>query len=83
MLGTELAYVRDQLKRCSPEERLFAAKAVKVHPKTIKRIVERSTENPSAMTVGKLAMHFRTQEKRGTDAKCRFEDTCVHSPSRK
>ena len=64
MLGTELAYVRAQLKRCTPIERLAAAKAAKVHHKTIRRIVERETENPSAMTIGRLAMHFRTQEQR-------------------
>ena len=64
MLGTELAYVRQQLKRCSHAERVAAAKAVKVHPKTIRRILERETENPSSVTVGRLAMHFRTQEAR-------------------
>jgi hypothetical protein len=40
------------------------AKIAKVHPKTIRRIVSRSTENPSARTVGRLAMHFRTREAR-------------------
>lgn len=64
MLGTELAYVREQLKRCTPKELIAVAKIAKVHPKTIRRIKARSTENPSAVTVGRLAMHFRTQEVR-------------------
>lgn len=64
MLGTELAYVRERLKRCSTSERVAAAKAARVHPKTVRRIVERETENPSAVTVGRLAMHFRTREQR-------------------
>lgn len=64
MLGTELAYVRERLRRCTAEERGAAAKAAKVHPKTIRRIADRKTENPSAVTVGRLALHFRTRDKR-------------------
>lgn len=64
MIGTELVYVRERLKRCSPTERRAAAKAAKVHEKTIRRIVDRETENPSSVTVGRLAIHFRTREKR-------------------
>lgn len=64
MLGTELAYVRKQLKRCSAEEREAARKAAKVHVKTLRRIAARETENPSALTVGRLALHFKTREKR-------------------
>lgn len=66
MLGTELAYVRERLKRCTTEQLLLAARIAKVHPKTIRRIAARSTEHPSAVTVGRLAMHFRTQEARET-----------------
>lgn len=64
MLGTELAYVRERLKRCSPKELIAVAKIAKVNPRTIRRIKARSTQNPSALTVGRLAMHFRTQEVR-------------------
>lgn len=64
MLGTELAYVRERLKRCSREDRIAVARIVKVHPKTVRRIVEGKTKNPSAATVGRLAMHFRTREAR-------------------
>lgn len=59
MEETELAFVRERLKLCSPEERAQAAKVAEVHPKTIRRIVERKTENPSSATVGRLALHFR------------------------
>jgi hypothetical protein len=64
MLGTELAYVRERLKRCTPQELLAVAKIAKVNPRTIRRIKSRSTEHPSSVTVGRLAMHFRTQEVR-------------------
>lgn len=64
MLGTELAYVRERLKRCSLQERAALAKIARVHPKTVRRIVQGTTKNPSAATVGRLAMHFRTQEAR-------------------
>ena len=66
MMGTELAYVRERLKRCTPEQMDAVAKIAKVHPKTIRRIVARAVENPSARTIGRLAMHFRTQESRAS-----------------
>jgi hypothetical protein len=64
MLGTELSYVREKLAGCTPEERNALAKVVKVHPKTLRRIVSKKTLAPGSDTVGKIAMHFRTQEKR-------------------
>ena len=64
MLGTELSYVRERLVKCSKEERDQLAHMIGAHPKTLKRIAERYTKAPRSDIVGKLAMHFRTREKR-------------------
>lgn len=64
MNGTELAYVRQKLAPCSPEEQIALAKVVRCHPKTIRRLKNRSTKHPRSDIVGKLAMHFRKLEER-------------------
>lgn len=64
MIGTELAYVREKLKRLSPSEMNELAKIVDVHPKTVRRISDRRTKAPRSDVIGKMAIHFRTQEKR-------------------
>lgn len=64
MIGTELAYVKANLKRCSREERKVLAKKIGKEPITIERIVDGRTKYPRADVVGKLAIHFRTMEQR-------------------
>lgn len=65
VIGTELAYVKTNLGRCSREERRSLAKKIGKEPITLERIVDGRTKYPRADVVGKLAIHFRTQEKRG------------------
>jgi len=64
MFATDVSYVRDQLKRCSPEELNAAAKVADVHLKTLQRILKRKDVGTRAITISKLALHFRTREKR-------------------
>lgn len=82
---TDLAYVKEQLRRVGPAEWKPIAKAARINVKTIRRIVSDETRGPRSDTVGKIAMYFRTKEKRAEakSPRCRFEDTCVHSPVRK
>jgi RNA-binding protein YhbY len=40
------------------------AKSIEVHPKTLDRIVSRKTQFGRTDTIGKIAMYFRTKEKR-------------------
>lgn len=65
MLGTELAYVRAQLAPLGPDERLAVSKRVGVHVKTLNRIASKETKFGRTDTIGKIAMYFRTREKRG------------------
>jgi transcriptional regulator with XRE-family HTH domain len=60
---TELSYVKDQLKRAPRTVWAECAKASGVHFRTISRIVYGETM-PGSDTVGKIAMYFRTKEKR-------------------
>jgi hypothetical protein len=64
MFGTELAYVKANLGRCSRDERRLLAKKIGKEPVTIERVLDGRTKYPRADLVGKLAIHFRTQEKR-------------------
>lgn len=64
MLGTELAYVRAQLERLGPAERKRVAEDIEVHVKTINRIASRETKYGRTDTIGKIAMYFRTKERR-------------------
>lgn len=64
MIGTELAYVRGCLRQCSPDELAVAAKVGKASIKTLRRIATLRTYHASAITVGRLALHFRTREER-------------------
>lgn len=64
MLGTELAYVRAQLQPLGPEERKKVSASVGVHIKTLNRLVSRQTKYGRTDTIGKIAMYFRTREKR-------------------
>lgn len=68
MLGTELAYVRDQLARLAPDQRTPVAKAIGISPKTLRRIASRETQFGRTDTIGKIAMYFRTRAKRGRTA---------------
>lgn len=65
MLGSELSYVRDQLARYKHADWKRISTASGVPFRTVKRIGYRETAYPRSDTVGKLAMYFRTQEKRG------------------
>lgn len=64
MIGTELAYVRDRLKRCSLDELREAGEVADASVKTLRRILRLKKYHPSAITVGKLALHFKTRELR-------------------
>jgi hypothetical protein len=64
MIGAELAYVRAQLGRASPEERKSIAEAVELNVKTLNRLASKKTKYGRTDTVGKLAMYFRTKERR-------------------
>lgn len=64
MLGTELAYVRTQLKKLSPAEKRRAAGAIDVHVKTLTRLASKETKFGRTDTVGKLAAYFRAMERR-------------------
>lgn len=64
MLGSELAYVRSQLKKLGPADRKRAAESVGAHVKTLNRLASKETKFGRTDTVGKLAMYFRTQERR-------------------
>lgn len=64
MLGTELAYVRSRLGLLGPSERKLVASQIRVHVKTLNRLASKETKYGRTDTVGKLAMYFRTKEKR-------------------
>ena len=64
MLGTELAYVRAQLAPLDAAARKAAATSIGIHPKTLNRIADRKTKFGRTDTIGKIAMYFRTKEKR-------------------
>jgi Mg2+ and Co2+ transporter CorA len=64
MLGTELAYVKANLARCSKAELKALAKKIGKQPITLERIVNGHTRAPRSDVTGQLAIHFRTQEKR-------------------
>lgn len=64
MLGSELSYVRAQLGLLDNAERREVAAKVEVHPKTLNRILSRKTKFGRTDTIGKIAMYFRTREKR-------------------
>jgi hypothetical protein len=64
VIGQELAYVRAQLGRKTPEELKDIAKATKLNVKTLNRLRSKKTKYGRTDTVGKLAMHFRTKERR-------------------
>jgi hypothetical protein len=64
MLGTELAYVRAKLEPLDAAARKAVAKAVGLNSKTLDRIASKKTQFGRTDTIGKIAMHFRTKEKR-------------------
>lgn len=64
MLGSELSYVRDQLGRHTHSEWKVISDRSGVSFRTVKRIGYRETKYPRSDAVGKLALYFRTREKR-------------------
>lgn len=64
MFATDLAYVRYQLSLLSTSESREVAKKNKIHPKTLQRILSKETPAPRSDTIGKLAVHFKTIERR-------------------
>lgn len=64
MLGSELTYVRAQLAPLGSAERKIVSARVGVHPKTLSRIASKKTKFGRTDTIGKIAMYFRTREKR-------------------
>lgn len=60
---TELAYVKGKLRGADRSVWRDCAKACDVHFRTISRIAYDETI-PGSDTVGKIAMYFRTKEKR-------------------
>lgn len=63
MFVNELSYVREQLELHKKEWPKIAS-ATQVNVRTLRRITSRETAYPRYDTVGKLALHFRTKEKR-------------------
>jgi DNA-directed RNA polymerase specialized sigma54-like protein len=61
---TDLSYVRGKLERMKPPELQRIADEIDVHVKTLKRFVRRESY-PRSDTIGKLAIYFRTKDKRG------------------
>lgn len=49
-----LTYVKDRLKKCSPEELKALSEATGVKPWTIRRIASGDTPNPGIVAVEKL-----------------------------
>jgi hypothetical protein len=64
MIGEELAFIRKQLGRASTAERKVIAEAIGLHWKTLNRLATKETKYGRTDTVGKLAMYFRTKERR-------------------
>lgn len=65
MLGTELSYVRQQLLLLTPAGRKIVAELLHLHPKTLNRLANKQTKGRGD-TLGKIAMYFRTKEKRNS-----------------
>lgn len=63
VMFTELAYVKEKLRGAEKSVWHECAKVSGVHFRTISRIVYDETI-PGSDTVGKIAMYFRTKEKR-------------------
>lgn len=64
MFATDLSYVRYQLGRLTPAELGDVADRHDVHPKTLRRILSKETQAPGADTISKLAIFFRSIERR-------------------
>lgn len=64
MVGSELAFIRAELKKRSPAELKIVADEIGVHEKTLKRIASKETKYGRTDTVGRIAMYFRTKERR-------------------
>lgn len=64
MIGTELAYVRAELKKIGSAERRRIAAALDLSVKTLNRLASKETKYGRTDTVGNLATYFRTQERR-------------------
>jgi hypothetical protein len=63
-VGAELAYVRSRLRPLKAPALHEASAATGVHVKTMRRIRSKQTKFGRTDTIGKLAMYFRTKEKR-------------------
>ena len=64
MVGSDLAYVRAQLRPLGPEERRMISDCIGVHIKTLKRIASKETKFGRTDTISKIAMYFRSQEQK-------------------
>lgn len=64
MIGAELAYVRAKLEPLDAAARKAAADSIGVHVKTLNRLVSHKTKFGRTDTIGKIAMYFRTRERR-------------------
>lgn len=61
---TELSYVKEQLQRVGHSGWMAVQGGSGVPMRTIKRIAYGETKAPRSDNVGKIAMYFRTKEKR-------------------
>lgn len=61
---TDLAYVREELAKIGHSGWLQVANRSEVPLRTIKRVAYRENKDFKASTISKLAIYFRTQEKR-------------------
>lgn len=61
---TDLAYVREELNKIGHAGWRRVSDSADVPLRTIKRVAYRENKDFRASTIGKLAIYFRTQEKR-------------------
>lgn len=62
---TDLAYIKERLLSIGSSQWGPIHKATRINLRTIRRIASGETPAPRSDTVGKIAIYFRTKEKRG------------------
>lgn len=64
MMFTDLSYVQDKLKGLGHARWADVARAARVPIRTIKRVAYNENKAYRSDTIGKLAIYFRTKDKR-------------------
>jgi hypothetical protein len=63
---SNLAYVREKLRRTPLKECKAIGKKLRISDGTMKRLKYEPDANPLSETTDRLALYFRTKEKRGS-----------------